>query len=389
MFTHVKLFDGFIAGIVFISSTCSTYSGRESGFQGRKFEGYNNWSLVNIFFLTETESGCFKWRAAIPAKYLRRRGHTVQIFSDNVQAATAPDVLVVFRTHYPNVDRLIEWCKSNKIRVVFDTDDALDLVPRENLNYRGMKERGSLYQYLLETADVVTTTTPTLAENLRKWNPNVVILPNSVDPEEWHIAPRGSTPRVGWTGSATHFHDLAVAIDAARDAQKKHKFEFVLQGICSEESIEDFYQFHATLKGRDFEQSPFGKSVKRLLGKLAGMKYEFRPMVDVGNHARTVCEIALDVGIAPLVDDPFNRNKSCIKYYEYAMTGAVTLASNVLPYSEEVPLLAKNNQSWWRERIEFLMTADRAALAREQREWVMEHRNIERTVGLWEAAYSD
>jgi hypothetical protein len=342
---------------------------------------------VNIFFLTETESGCFKWRAAIPAKYLEKRGHTVQIFSDKLQNYEAPDALVVFRTHYPKLERLLEWCKSNGVRIIFDTDDALDMVPRENLNYRGLKERGQLYQFLLEQADLVTTTTSTLAENLRKWNPNVAILPNSVDPEEWHVTPRSETVRIGWTGSATHFNDLAVALDAIRETQKKHAFTFVLQGICSEDSIDDFYQFHATLAGRAFEQSPFGKSVKRLLGKLAGLRYEFHPMVDVTDHSRKVCELALDIGIAPLVDDAFNRNKSCIKYYEYAMAGAVTLASNVLPYSEEVPVTAKNNQSWWRERIEYLLQADRAALLREQREWVLEHRNMERNVELWERAY--
>ncbi|MBZ5604250.1 MAG: hypothetical protein LAO79_18265 [Acidobacteriia bacterium] len=342
---------------------------------------------MNIFFLTETESGCFKWRAGIPGKYLQRRGHTIQIFSDKLQNYDAPDALVVFRTHYPKLERLLDWAKANRIRIVFDTDDALDLVPRENLNYRGLKERGALYQYLLEQADLVTTTTAALADNLRQWNPNIAILPNSVDPEEWTIAPRPEGIRVGWTGSATHFHDLAVALDAIREVQKKRAFNFVLQGICSEDTIEDFYQFHATLSGKPFEQSPFGKSVKRLLDKLAGMRYEFHPMVEVGEHSRKVCDLALDIGIAPLVDNAFNRNKSSIKYYEYAMSGAVTLASHVLPYSEEVPITAKNNQQWWRDRLEFLLDADRVSLARSQRDWVMEHRNMERNVELWERAY--
>lgn len=342
---------------------------------------------MNFFFLTETESGCYKWRAAIPAKYLRQRGHTVQIFSKTVESAEAPDVLVVFRTHYPDVLKLVSWCKSNGIRVVFDTDDALDLVPRENVNYQGMKERQTLYKTLLEQSDLVTTTTTNLADNLRNWNRNVAILPNSVDPDEWHVAPRQEGIRIGWTGSATHFHDLAVALDAVREVKKKRAFTFVLQGICSEDTIDDFYLFHSTLSGRDFEQSPFGKSVKRMLTKLAGMDYEFHPMVEVGEHSRKVCDLALDVGIAPLVDDPFNRNKSCIKYYEYAMAGAVTLASHVLPYSEEVPITAKNNQSWWRERIEYLLDADRAALLREQREWVLANRNMQRNVELWEKAY--
>ena len=37
---------------------------------------------MNICLLTETQSGCYKWRGAIPAKYLSRRGHKVQIFSN-------------------------------------------------------------------------------------------------------------------------------------------------------------------------------------------------------------------------------------------------------------------------------------------------------------------
>ena len=73
------------------------------------------------------------------------------------------------------------------------------------------------------------------------------------------------------------------------------------------------------------------------------------------------------------------KHKSCIKYYEYAMSGAVTLASHVLPYSTEVPITAKNNRESWKRRLEELLQADRTALCREQRDWVManqaQHRN--------------
>jgi len=123
---------------------------------------------VNIFFLTETESGCYKWRGAIPAKYLRRRGHRVQILDDGFQAYEAPDVMVIFRAHYPTADKIVEWCKQRSIRVVFDTDDALDRVPRENVHYRELQGLLDLYHFLLENADVVTTTTPVLAADLRQ-----------------------------------------------------------------------------------------------------------------------------------------------------------------------------------------------------------------------------
>jgi len=342
---------------------------------------------MNIFFLTETESGCYKWRGATPAKYLRQRGHNVQVFEDEFQAYESPEVLVIFRAHYPNVFKLVEWCKQRSIRVVFDTDDALDLVPRENVNYRGLQERLGLYDFLIENADVVTTTTATLAADLRERNPNVVILPNSADPDEWTVQPRKAGVRIGWTGSATHFYDLAVALPAIRELQKQHDFTFVLQGICDDPGLEEFHARLVQSHGRAFSNSPLGKSIKRFLAELRGIRYEFHPMVEFGRHSEKVCELGLDIGIAPLVEDTFNQHKSCIKYYEYALSGAITVASRVLPYSAEVPITARNSRQSWKDTLEPLLDADHESLWLEQRDWVLTHRNMARNVELWEQVY--
>jgi hypothetical protein len=69
------------------------------------------------------------------------------------------------------------------------------------------------------------------------------------------------------------------------------------------------------------------------------------------------------------------------------MSGAVTLASHVLPYSAEVPLTAKNNRESWKRKLEEVLSVDRAVLCREQRDWVLAHRNIETNVELWERAF--
>ena len=342
---------------------------------------------MNIFFLTETESGCYKWRGAIPAKYLRMRGHTVQIFSDDLRSHSAPDVMVIFRSHYPDVVKLVNWCKQRGIRLVFDTDDALDLVPRDNVYYRGLQERVDLYDFLIEQADVVTTTTPVLAADLRERNAHVVVLPNSADPEEWRVLPRQTGIRVGWTGSATHFHDLAVALGAVRELQKRRPFTFVLQGICGDASLEEFYGGLLARHGKALLNSPLGKSMKRFMEELRGIRYEFHPMVEFDRHADKVCELGLDIGIAPLVEDQFNQHKSCIKYYEYALSGAITVASRVLPYSAEVPITAKNSRQSWKDTLEPLLDADRGLLWRQQRDWVLAHRNMERNVELWERVY--
>lgn len=340
---------------------------------------------MNIFFLTETESGCYKWRTAIPAKYLQRRGHSVQILSNELRGYEAPDVLVISRAHYAEAYKIVEWCKSNSVRVVFDTDDALDLVPRESIYYKALQPRMPLYEFLLEEADAVTTTTDTLASHLRKWNSNVVVIPNSVDPEEWQpLKKEPGSIRVGWSGGTDHFTDLALPLDAIREVQKRQPFTFIIQGICKEPTLEAFSQRHVSQYGKTFTMTPYGKSMKWALAKLAGIAHEFHPMVEIDEHPRTVCGLKLDIGIAPLVESNFNRNKSCIKYYEYAMSGAVTLASQVLPYSNEVPTTAKNTRVWWERKLETILTADRIAMRRQEREWVMEHRNIETNVTLWE-----
>jgi hypothetical protein len=343
---------------------------------------------MNIFLLTETSSGCYKWRGAIPAKYLRRRGHDVQVFANGPQSVSVPDVMVFYRAHYPEAVKLMEWCKKNSIRSVFDTDDALDLVPPENLNYAAVQSRLELYQRLLSAADVVTTTTETLAAHLRRLNPNVVVVPNSVDPEEWTVRPKKDCLRVGWTGSPTHFADLAVALDAIRELQKKHRFLLVLQGICTESTLEELYDVLRARHGKKFWDSPLGRSIKHFMAKLSGVRYEFHPNVPLERHPATVCDLALDVGIAPLLDDRFNRHKSCIKYYEYAMSGAITVASHVLPYSTEVPLTAKNNREAWMEKIVTALETDRESMSRQQREWVLTHRNIEHNVALWEGVFT-
>ncbi len=345
---------------------------------------------MKLFFLTETQSGCYKWRTAIPAKYLSQRGHKIQILNEeSLSQYEAPDVMVFFRAHFDRAIVLAEWCKKNNIRIVFDTDDALDLVPPENLNYKRLQPRLPVYRHMLETADVVTTTTPALADHLRKSNPNVVILPNSVDPEEWTTRPRTAGHlRIGWTGSPTHFSDLNLILDAVRELQKKYPFKFVLQGLCKETSIEELYENLLKDMGKKFFDTLLGRSIKRFREKLSGIDYEFLPSVPVAEHAQHVCDMAFDIGIAPLGDDPFNRNKSCIKYYEYAMSGAVTVASHVLPYSEEVSITAKNNRESWKNKLEFVVNADRDALLREQRAWVLEHRNIQKNVDLWESVYA-
>ena len=97
----------------------------------------------------------------------------------------------------------------------------------------------------------------------------------------------------------------------------------------------------------------------------------------------------MDIALAPLHENEFNKGKSCLKFYEYAAIGSATLASDVMPYNKEVGYCAKNTQKDWKDKIEKLIVDKdfREKLAKKQHDWVFENRELGKTAMLWEKAF--
>jgi glycosyltransferase involved in cell wall biosynthesis len=338
-----------------------------------------------LFACHDGVSGCGHWRAAIPAKHLRRRGHNATLLE---AGSRRPDVIVFGRAYNfeaENYMHMFRLCKAEGVPAIYDLDDAFALLDPANPATRAVRAHQSEFEFMLRNADVVTTTTSTLAEHLRAWNPNVVVIPNCVDPEDWTVHPRSHEGiRIGWTGGSTHFGDLTLIADALASLKKIRPFTLVINGLVQHPSVEDFYRQAAKKAGRAFTESLYGRAIHTFLRKTNGLPYEFHPFGPVNEYSSKICSLSLDIGVAPLARTDFNRHKSSIKYYEYAMSGAATVASDVLPYSDETPMLAENTRKAWVARLSELMDSDFRAVAAAQREWVLANRNIEHTVDLWE-----
>jgi glycosyltransferase involved in cell wall biosynthesis len=65
-----------------------------------------------------------------------------------------------------------------------------------------------------------------------------------------------------------------------------------------------------------------------------------------------------DIGIAPLIDDEFNRCKSHIKWMEYSMKRIPTVASRVYPYSEPI------------DGVDTIKDGETGFLCENQKEWI-------------------
>jgi glycosyltransferase involved in cell wall biosynthesis len=227
-----------------------------------------------------------------------------------------PSKLVVFETdddlHNTNpLNSAYERFGTKEVKL--DDDKMLWQHGKAKLDLYENRHRMVDYEYCLEQVDAIITTTMRLKGKLEQWNDNVVVIPNALWKDYWpeiDIKRRDKDEiRVGYTCSASHFDDLRMvkpAIDTLIEKYPNLKFVNI---------------------GQVF---PF------ITKNIPEDQLETWHWIKVDGHGyRMVCA-DLDIGIAPLVDNEFNRNKSCLKFYEYAALGATTVASNTPPYSDEI-----------------------------------------------------
>jgi hypothetical protein len=99
-------------------------------------------------------------------------------------------------------------------------------------------------------------------------------------------------------------------------------------------------------------------------------------------------ESTFDIGLAPLVDTPFNRARSNVKLKEYASAGAMWLASPVGPYvgmgeAEGGALVADGE--WYAALERYVLDAEsRRQLADRARAWA-QLQTADLAAGRWEA----
>lgn len=162
----------------------------------------------------------------------------------------------------------------------------------------------------LREADAVVVSTPYLKEVYSEFNDNIYVIPNSIDFEMWNRAPRKRNKgkiTIGWMGGATHNDDLLI-IEPAIDylTNKYPQVEFVF--------------------GHGMHPNFRGKKNVRWISKFAR----------IDKYARLVAAMGMDIGLAPLVDNAFNRGKSNLRWLEYSALGIPCVASNVGHFAETI-----------------------------------------------------
>jgi hypothetical protein len=336
--------------------------------------------MKSILFIDNTPepNGCTLYRNLIPADGLKSLGWEVHF----LPVANFDFDVVVFSRMYnvetikPIVERIR---KETRAKIVYEADDLIDHIAPDNpFSATFTKEFTNSFQYFLREADMVTTTTGYLRDEMaKKTTKRIEVVPNSV--REFKIREGAEKmPRICYTGSDTHFPDLDFVLDVILELQKTYDFEFVTQSIGPNEHFERTYWEYPEI------MKPYISCVK----KLAQIKnYKF-----VGNchpfaYQDTLREMDVTIGLCPLHDDKFTRSKSAVKFYDWASVGTVTLASRCGVY-EDCNFTAKNRFADWKVKLEALLTDEklRASVLASQMQYVLEHRYIDVVRHLWDRA---
>ena len=157
-------------------------------------------------------------------------------------------------------------------------------------------------------SDIITCTTPDLAETFSKWNSHIKVLPNYINPDD---KPKGRKKDrdhvlIGWQGGDSHHHDLRMIMPALKRIKEKYgakvKFRFM---------------------GADF---------RNMYKEVGG---EFCGWIQPENFFHVFASDLFDIGLIPLVDpvvNPFNLGKSNVKWVEYSHYGIPSVVSSCKPY---------------------------------------------------------
>jgi glycosyltransferase involved in cell wall biosynthesis len=296
--------------------------------------------MKKLLFVSSDMSGCYWYRSYLPSKYLSNHFITSveQGFNpDNVYKYLDNDIIVLQRHNEPNILKFIDIAHSLGKQVWFDIDDLLWNLPASNCaRFYWKNNTIKDMSRLIERCDAVTTSTIPIAQYLKRFNKNVHVFANMVEP---HLKDKiiNDKLRILYAGSSTHKADFdSSVIHSIKHIIAKYDIEFYFVGFMPDEFNNPIYSD----------------------------KVRFVEGVPVEKYTGTLQALNPDIAIMPLADNMFNSAKSNLKFLENTLAGAVSIGSDIYPYRESIisgsdGFICKNKAKIWIDTFERLIEDER------------------------------
>lgn len=238
------------------------------------------------------------------------------VYPQRVEQADAVLLQRDFPRFYPAYRQLVAAARAAHKPIFYDIDDLLVALPQEHPNRKVYEDcLGGITHAIIEADTVIASTAP-LRQMLLPLNRRVVVWPTVLPDHLWTIRPPSvSDPKssepfiIGYMGGASHLPDIELLTP-------------LLQRLLDEWG--EKLQIHFW----GFPPPP---------GLAASPQVLTHPGADsYADFAAYFAAARADVWLAPLVENPFNRCKSAIKFWEYSAIGGVGIYSRLEPYTDVV-----------------------------------------------------
>ena len=273
--------------------------------------------------------------------------------------------------NYDECPEFIKKLRSMGIIVIGDIDDYW--LPTKEHPIQQLILQNKIHEKIvnnLKVCDYVITTTELFANEIKKFNKNVIVLPNAVDPKD----PQFNEPtiksdkiRVGWLGGSSHLHDLKLLdgmvqkLGSIQDKLQYYVCGFDIRGTVTEINKDTGEKTQRSIKPEEtvwvkYEQiftdnykiiTPTYKDYLDTFTENDYFGVEKENYVRVWTrpvHSYAKNYSKFDISLAPIKNHIFNRMKSQLKVIEAGFYKKALIASNVGPYTIDLKHALKNGE---------------------------------------------
>ena len=291
-------------------------------------------------------AGCGYYRQYQPHVTLSEIDGVECVYSDGTfdndgQLSVEADIIHFHKNYFSFPAALM--CKRDGIPVIVDFDDYWRL-DTEHVFHQKYIDDDSTKKLIevLNLADYITVTTELLAVEARRFNKNVIVLPNSFDPDNVHPNMRIKEDKIifGYVGGHCHSKDIEQ-----------------LRGVNTRLSSE-FNNYKFRLMGYD-GSPPYNHYASVLSGggNQAGTHFDWVEKADIW-HYHNLYNF-LDIALVPLVNNKFNNLKSELKLIEAGFYKKPVIVDNVHPYRDLIKhkqnAMVVNKYTDWYKHAKYLL----------------------------------
>ena len=335
---------------------------------------------INVLVLPSDKSGVGKFRSVDPHVHLQNLYpddfHVDIDYEPRIGDPSYWSKYQIVHVHrnignnYDNTPNIIRNLKSIGVIVIVDIDDYWlptkehpihQIIVQQKINEKIVAN--------LKEADYVMTTTDIFANEIIKFNKNVVVFPNAINPKE----PQFNQPtvksdriRVGWLGGSSHLHDLMLlqGFTQKNGSEINNKIQYVICGFDTRGSVTEINPQTGEQKRRDIlpHETVWSKYEeiftnnynlvdedykKFLIEYKEGDYVSNKELPYVRVWTKPVTSYAmnyskLDISLSPIKNHIFNRMKSQLKVIEAGFYKKALIASEIGPYTIDLKHCLKN-----------------------------------------------